>query len=82
MLVLTRKMGEGIAIGDQIRVTLISIKGNQVKLGVEAPADTKVYREELYASIVAENAKAAALSRQNVAALQAFWQQQGTTRRK
>lgn len=47
MLVLTRKPKESIFIGDQITVTVIEIKGNAVKLGIEAPKDIKIVREEL-----------------------------------
>jgi carbon storage regulator len=54
MLVLTRKMGESITIGDDIRITVIAVKGQQVKIGIDAPSDTKVYREEIYASLLAE----------------------------
>lgn len=53
MLVLTRKMGESITIGDDIRITVIAVKGQQVKIGIAAPSDTKVYREEIYASLLA-----------------------------
>jgi carbon storage regulator len=48
MLVLTRKGGEGIAIGDAITVKILDIKGNQVRIGIEAPRDLRIYREELY----------------------------------
>jgi carbon storage regulator len=52
MLVLTRKLGESITIGDDIRITVMAVKGNQVKIGIEAPTETKVYREEIYTSII------------------------------
>lgn len=51
MLVLTRKLGESIAIGDHIKIRVIQIKGKQVRLGIDAPRDTKIYREEVYTSI-------------------------------
>lgn len=55
MLILTRKIGECITIGDQIRVFVVGIKGKQVRLGIEAPADSIVHREEIYQKIVEEN---------------------------
>jgi len=82
MLVLTRKLGETITIGDDIRITVIAVKGNQVRLGIEAPADTKVHREEIYAKIVEENQKAATTSYHDMAAVEALWRQRTTTGRK
>ena len=61
MLVLTRKVGEGIRIGDRVRVVLLEAKGNHVKIGIEAPADTGVYRDEVYLRIMEENKKAASV---------------------
>ena len=75
MLVLTRKLGETITIGDHIRITVVAVKGGQVKLGIEAPADTKVHREEIYARIIAENQQAAATSYQDVSTVGALWRQ-------
>jgi len=51
MLVLTRKVGSRIVIGDQITIQVVQIKGRQVRLGIEAPRDTKVYREEVRQSM-------------------------------
>ena len=51
MLILTRKLGERINIGDDIIVTLVEIKGAQVKLGIEAPRHIEIYREELFEKI-------------------------------
>jgi carbon storage regulator len=48
MLVLTRKIGERIRIGDTITVRVLEVRGSQVRLGVEAPADVRIYREEIY----------------------------------
>jgi carbon storage regulator len=81
MLVLTRKLGESITIGEHIRVTVIAMKGNQVKLGIEAPADTKVHREEIYTKIIEENQKAAATSHQDLSTMRDLWRQRSTTRR-
>ncbi|WP_306535761.1 carbon storage regulator CsrA [Geobacter sp.] len=62
MLVLTRKMGETITIGDQIRIKVVEMKGNQVRLGIEAPGDMRIYREEIYLKVQKENQIAATWS--------------------
>jgi len=59
MLILTRKLGEGIVIGDRIRVTVMNIRGKQVKLAIDAPKEVAVHREEIYRRIVEENRQAA-----------------------
>ena len=59
MLVLTRKSGESIRIGDDVRIVLLDIKEHQVRLGIEAPHDVPIHREELYLKIQKENIKAA-----------------------
>ena len=51
MLVLTRRLGESITIGENIRLVVVDIDGNQVKLGIEAPRNIEIYREELYEKI-------------------------------
>lgn len=58
MLVLTRKAGEGIVIGDEIRVTILENKEGRIRLGIEAPEDKKIYREEVYQRICQENKEA------------------------
>lgn len=58
MLILTRKVGESIMVGDQIRVVVVDIKGRQVRIGVDAPADTKIYRGEIFDQIQEENNRA------------------------
>ncbi len=55
MLVLTRKIGEGIAIGDDIKIVVMQIKGKQVRLGIKASPNTTVHREEVYQKIQEEN---------------------------
>jgi carbon storage regulator len=55
MLILTRKLGEQITIGDDITVTLLNVKGTQVKLGIEAPKDISIHRKEIYERIREEN---------------------------
>jgi carbon storage regulator len=54
MLILTRRLGETLMIGDDVQVTVLGIKGNQVRIGVAAPKEVGVYREEIYARIKAE----------------------------
>lgn len=51
MLILTRRPGETICIGDDIEVTVLGIQGNQIRIGVNAPRDTEVHREEIYQRI-------------------------------
>ena len=59
MLILSRKPHESIMIGDQIEVSVVDIKGDQVKLGIDAPRDVKVFRQEVYRAIQLENRAAA-----------------------
>ncbi len=55
MLILTRKLGERITIGDDIVITLLEIKGTHAKLGIEAPKGISIHRQEIYERIKAEN---------------------------
>jgi len=59
MLVLSRKVDERIMIGDQIEISIVDIKGDQVKIGIQAPGSVKVYRKEVYEAIQKENIQAA-----------------------
>lgn len=61
MLVLSRKPNQSIMIGDGIEVVVLDVKGDTVKIGLKAPRDVKVYRQEVYAEITRENARAAAV---------------------
>lgn len=60
MLILTRKPGESIFIGDNVKITIVEIKGHQIRMGIDAPADIRIYREEIYLQILEENKQAAA----------------------
>lgn len=59
MLILTRKPGESVYIGDDIRITIVEIKGHQIRVGIDAPKDFRIYREEIYVQIMEENRLAA-----------------------
>ncbi|OPY92621.1 MAG: hypothetical protein A4E73_00940 [Syntrophaceae bacterium PtaU1.Bin231] len=62
MLILTRKLGEKIQIGDDIRISFLEVRGKQVKVGVEAPGSVTVHREEVYRVIQDQNKNAALLN--------------------
>ena len=66
MLVLTRKVGEGIAIGDDVKIVVMQIKGKQVRLGIKASPSTAVHREEIYQKIQDENRAASQPSRESL----------------
>ncbi len=59
MLVLTRKIGESISIDDDIKIVVVQVKGRQVRLGIEAPRNTRIHREEVYIAIQDQNKAAA-----------------------
>ena len=59
MLILTRKSGESITIGDDVKVTVVEVKGKQVRIGIDAPRSYTIHREEVYISIQEENRRAA-----------------------
>ncbi|HTX72227.1 MAG TPA: carbon storage regulator CsrA [Rectinemataceae bacterium] len=60
MLILSRRVNERIVIGDDIVVSVVEVRGDQVKLGIEAPREVKVFRQEVYDAIQEENRRAAA----------------------
>ena len=74
MLILTRRAGESLHIGDNIKITVFSIQGKQVKLGITVPDDTVVYREEVYLRVKDENQQALLASNQDLLAVAALWQ--------
>jgi carbon storage regulator len=72
MLVLTRKLGESIAIDDHIKIMVVQIKGKQVRLGIQAPKETKIHRQEVYETIQTSNKEAAAASPKSVSQIAAM----------
>lgn len=57
MLILTRRVGETLMVGDDVTLTVLGVKGNQVRIGVNAPEDVQVHREEIYQRIQKEKAE-------------------------
>ena len=54
MLILTRRVGETIMVGDEVQVTVLGVKGNQIRIGINAPEEIAVHREEIYKRIIQE----------------------------
>ena len=69
MLVLTRKLGESIVIGNHVRVTVLDMQGKQIRLGIEAPTEVSVHRGEVYERSEAENKAAAETMRADLSKL-------------
>ena len=57
MLILTRRISESVIIGDNVKITVLGVKGNQVRLGIDAPKEVTVHREEIYQKIQLEKAQ-------------------------
>jgi carbon storage regulator len=81
MLILTRKSGEKIRIGDDIAVSVIEIRGNQVRLGISAPRNVAVHRQEVYDQIQEQNQLAAQAQPSDKALIQNLWQKQSPAKR-
>jgi len=72
LLILTRKIGESIAIGDDIQIHVVDIRGSQVKLGILAPKEVEIYREEVYLKIQEENRLASQVSKDALSSVEAL----------
>ena len=77
MLVLTRKLGESIVIGNNVRVTVLEMQGKQIRLGIDAPPEVSVHRGEVYERIEAENRLAAETAHTDLKGLTQAWKQKG-----
>src|SRR5690606_3434060 len=77
MLVLTRKRDESIMIGDDIKIIVVDVRGDQVKLGIDAPRHIPVHRQEVYREIQEENRRAALKATQDLSALDQVLRQSG-----
>jgi carbon storage regulator len=69
MLVLTRKIGESIRIDDSIKITIVESDGHNIKIGIDAPREVAVHREEVYQRILSENKKAAVNQESDMSAM-------------
>lgn len=72
MLVLTRRVGEGIVIGDDVRVTVLEDREGKIRIGIDAPRDKKIYRQEVYDRICQENREASQWDAEKLHALQSL----------
>ena len=82
MLVLTRKIGELVRMGDDITVRVLAVRNRQVSLGFVAPGAVKIYREEVLRMIESENRRAQLGSPEHLSALAALWEEQGRGRQR
>ncbi len=79
MLVLSRKIGQTIRIGDDVRVRVLGVSGNQVSLGLEAPDDVRILREEIVCAVESQNQRAALREGGCGATLDELWRNDGGT---
>ncbi len=74
MLILTRRVGESLYIGDDVRITVLSVQSKQVKIGLDVPNDMVVYREEVYLRVMEENKMALKNNNDDLFAAAMLWQ--------
>lgn len=73
MLILTRRPGESLYVGENIRITVLGMQGKQVKLGLDVPDETTVYREEVYKRVIEENRRALETSNEDLMVAAELW---------
>jgi carbon storage regulator len=73
LLILTRKIGETVTIGDEIKVQVVGVKGHQVRLGISAPAEWAVHREEIFAKIQEQNRESLKTDASDLASAARLW---------
>lgn len=73
MLILSRRPGESLHLGDDIKITILSVKGQQIKLGLDVPEHMPVYREEIYRKVQTQNASALELDNNDLMAAATLW---------
>jgi len=73
MLILSRRPGESVHVGDDIKITILSIKGHQIKLGLDVPEHMPVYREEIYLKVQTQNTSALELDNNDLMMAAALW---------
>ena len=74
MLILTRRPGESLYLGEDIKITVLGMQGKQVKLGLEVPSETTVYREDVYKRVIEENQRALASKNEDLMQAAELWQ--------
>ena len=74
MLILTRRPGESLHLGDDIKITVLNVQGKQIKLGLDVPKDMVVYREEVYVRVQEQNRQALESKDDDLLAATAIWQ--------
>ena len=73
MLILTRRVGEALMVGDDTKIVVLGVKGSQIRLGINAPKDVKVHREEIYEKINEESSETAAKESSDIHGEVAEW---------
>lgn len=81
MLILTRKQGESITIGDHIKITILGVFGRQVRLGVDAPPEVMVHREEVYLKIQDENREAVKTKESDLEKIKSMLEEKGALKK-